>query len=373
MAGDGKTVAVGMSGGVDSSVAALALLQQGYRVVGVTCRFCDDGKTAAAERDAQAVCERLGIAHAVFDATEQFERVVVQPFVEGYAAGLTPSPCVGCNALCKIPSLCEAADELGCEFVATGHYARIAQVPLASGGPAAGDGEGRPDASASFRYAVRTALDGSKDQSYMLSMLDQAQLARLILPLGGMTKPAVRQAAAQAGLPVAQKEESQDICFLGDACDYRAFLAQRGVADRPGPIVLADGAMVGSHSGLHGYTVGQRKGLGVAYREPLYVVAKEAEANRLVVGTADQALIGQVHTGPASWQAVEELSEPIRAMVKLRYRSRPVPCVVEPAPGGGATVRLNEPQPTTAPGQYAVFYVGDTVIGAAVIGKVVQA
>ena len=371
--GAGRSVAVGMSGGVDSSVAALALLQQGYRVVGVTCRFHDDAATAAAERDARLVCGRLGISHEVFDATEQFERTVVQPFVDAYAAGLTPSPCVGCNVRCKIPSLCEAADELGCDFVATGHYARIAQVPLAAGSIAAGADGGRPDAPEGFRYAVRTALDGTKDQSYMLSMLDQAQLARLILPLGGMTKPAVRQAAAQAGLPVAQKEESQDICFLGSAPDYRAFLAQRGVSDRPGPIVLADGTPVGSHDGLHGYTVGQRKGIGVAYREPLYVVAKECEGNRLVVGTADQALIGQVRTGPVSWQAVEGLSEPMRAMVKLRYRSRAVPCVVEPAAGGSATVRLNEPQPTTAPGQYAVFYVGDTVIGAAVIGKVVQA
>lgn len=367
MSGSGLSVVVGMSGGVDSSVAALALLRQGYQVVGVTCRFHDDLATTAAEHDASLVCKRLGISHEVFDATEDFERLVVVPFVADYANGLTPSPCVGCNMSCKVPSLIAAADELGCEFVATGHYARIARVPTGEGGV------GGESTGGDFRFAVRTALDGSKDQSYMLSMLDQAQLARLVLPLGGMTKPAVRQVADQAELPVAQKAESQDICFLGEAEDYRGLLASRGVSDRPGPIVLSDGSVVGEHCGLHGYTVGQRKGLGVAYREPLYVIRKEVEGNRLVVGTADEALISAVATGPVNWQAVEGLREPMRAMVKLRYRSRPVPCVVEPAPGGGATVYLNEPQPTTAPGQYAVFYVGDTVIGAAVIRKVVQA
>lgn len=364
---EGGSVVVGMSGGVDSSVAALALLSQGYRAVGVTCRFCDDEATAAAERDARAVCERLGIRHAVFDATEPFERCVAAPFVSDYAAGLTPSPCVGCNASCKIPGLCDAADELGCDFVATGHYARVARVPLA-GAPEA-PGEGDP----AFRFAARTALDGSKDQSYMLSMLNQAQLSRLILPLGGMTKPAVRAAAERAGLSVARKAESQDICFLGGAQDYRAFLADRGVADSPGDIALADGTVVGRHRGLHGYTVGQRKGLGVAFREPLYVVGKDLAGNRLLVGTAAEALVSGVVTGPANWQAVRGLSGLMRAMAKLRYRSRAVACIIEPAQDGGLSVRLNEPQPTTAPGQYAVFYVGDTVIGAAVIRKVVQA
>lgn len=361
------SVVVGMSGGVDSSVAALALLSQGYRVVGVTCRFCDDEATAAAERDARAVCDRLGIRHAVFDATEPFERCVVGPFVADYERGLTPSPCVGCNASCKIPSLCEAADELGCDLVATGHYARVARVPLASAPEAAATSE------PAFRFAVRTALDGAKDQSYMLAMLDQAQLSRLMLPLGGMTKAAARAAAEQAGLPVAHKADSQDICFLGDAQDYRAFLAARGVADDPGDIALADGTVVGRHRGLHGYTVGQRKGLGVAFREPLYVTGKDPAENRLVVGTAAETLVSGVVTGVANWQAIEGISEPMRAMAKLRYRSRAVACIMEPAQGGGVAVRLNEPQPTTAPGQYAVFYVGDTVIGAAVIRKVVQA
>ena len=259
-----RRVALGMSGGVDSAVSAALLMRAGYEVVGVTCRFTDDAAADRAVGDAAAVCARLGLRHVEWDCAALFESAVVQPFVDAYAAGLTPSPCVGCNACCKLPSLLAAADELGCESVATGHYARIAQ--LADSG----------------RYVVKCALDARKDQSYMLALLSQEQLARLVLPLGGTTKAEVRVLAADLGLPVAEKPESQDVCFIEG--DYRAFLRARGVDDRPGTIVDCAGAVLGRHDGLANYTVGQRKGIGVAAPEPYYVVAKRPETCELVVG-----------------------------------------------------------------------------------------
>lgn len=345
-----RRVALGMSGGVDSAVSAALLMRAGCEVVGVTCRFTDDAAADRAAGDAAAVCARLGLCHVERDCASLFENAVVQPFVDAYAAGLTPSPCVGCNACCKLPSLLAAADELGCEFVATGHYARIAQ--LADNG----------------RYVVKSALDARKDQSYMLALLSQGQLARLVLPLGGTTKAEVRVLASDLGLPVAEKPESQDVCFIEG--DYRAYLRARGVDDRPGAIVDRTGAVLGRHDGLANYTVGQRKGIGVAAPEPYYVVAKRPEAHELVVGFADEARISSVLTGPVRWQAVACLEGPHAASVKLRYRSRAVPCIIEPEPEGRVRAVLREPQPTTAPGQFAVFSVGDTVLGGGMIEEV---
>ncbi|MFR9167446.1 MAG: tRNA 2-thiouridine(34) synthase MnmA [Gordonibacter urolithinfaciens] len=345
-----RRVALGMSGGVDSSVSAALLMRAGYEVVGVTCRFTDDAAADRAADDAAAVCARLGLRHVERDCAALFESAVVQPFVDAYAAGLTPSPCVGCNACCKLPSLLDAADELGCDVVATGHYARIAQ--LADNG----------------RYVVKCALDARKDQSYMLALLSQEQLARLVLPLGGTTKAEVRVLAADLGLPVAEKPESQDVCFIEG--DYRAFLRERGVDDPPGAIVDCAGAVLGRHDGLSGFTVGQRKGIGVAAREPYYVVGKRSETGELVVGFADEARIANVLVGPVRWQAFVCLDEPRAASVKLRYRSRAVPCIIEPEPEGRVRAVLREPQPTTAPGQFAVFSVGDTVLGGGMIEEV---
>lgn len=345
-------VALGMSGGVDSAVSAAVLLRAGYAVVGVTCRFQDDAAARRAEDDAAAVCARLGIDHAVVDATGLFECEVVSPFVEAYARGLTPSPCIGCNARCKVPALLAAASDLGCGAVATGHYARIAQM---AEGPGAG------------RFVVKRALDASKDQSYMLALLSQDQLARLVLPLGGMTKTDVRLMAADLGLPVADKPESQDLCFTDD---YRALLAARGAADEPGPIVDGAGRVLGTHEGLSHYTVGQRKGIGVAGPAPYYVVAKRPEARELVVGFAEDALIGRVTVAAPVWQAFEELDAPLEASVKLRYRSRASACIIEPAENDRVRVLLRTPQPMTAPGQFAVFSLGDTVLGGGMIEEV---
>lgn len=351
VADDGsRSVALGMSGGVDSAVSAALLMRAGYDVVGVTCRFTDDGSADRAAADAAAVCARLGVRHIERDCSGLFEREVVEPFARSYACGLTPSPCVGCNARCKLPALLDAADELGCRAVATGHYARIAQ--LAESG----------------RYVVKAALDARKDQSYMLAMLAQDQLARLVLPLGGTTKAEVRVMASDLGLPVAEKPESQDVCFADG--DYRAFLRERGVRDEPGAIVDRNGTVLGRHEGLANFTVGQRKGIGVAAPEPYYVLGKRPETAELVVGFADEALIGGVLAGPMNWQAIERLDEPRAASVKLRYRSRAVPCIIEPEPEGRVRAFLREPQPTTAPGQFAVFSVGDTVLGGGMIEEV---
>lgn len=346
-------VALGMSGGVDSAVTAALLLRAGFEVVGVTCRFQDGDAADRASADAAAVCSLLGIRHVEHPSVEPFARCVVEPFIEAYAHGLTPSPCVECNARCKVPSLLQAADELECDRVATGHYARIAQLAQ------------------SRRFVVKTALDARKDQSYMLALLSQEQLARLVLPLGGMTKAEVRVMAADLGLPVAEKPESQDNCFVEG--DYRDFLRERGVEDKPGDIVDASGTVLGRHEGLANYTVGQRKGIGVAGPEPYYVLEKRLAQNELVVGVAREALVGAVSVGSMNWQAFETLDAPRDAMAKLRYRSRPAACIMEPEGGKRVRIALRSPQPTTAPGQYAVLYEGDTVLGGGMIEEVEQA
>lgn len=358
-----QRIALGMSGGVDSSVAALLLQRAGCEVVGVTCVFHDDD---AARRDvaaAQKVCRQLGIDHAEADCAAHFEECVVAPFVDAYAHGLTPSPCVGCNATCKIPALIEVADQLGCQKVATGHYARIAQ--LQDNG----------------RYVVKTGLDERKDQSYMLALLSQEQLSRLVLPLGALTKAEARLIAHERGLAAAEAPESQDVCFIEG--DYRDFLKSRGVQGEPGPIVDAQGRVVGRHQGLSSFTIGQRKGIGVAGPEPYYVIGKRPAARELVVGTKQEALIGSVVVGNANWQAFEQLEADCEAMVKLRYRSRGVACIIRPriAPAEGDDapdgrrfeVSLRSAQPTTAPGQYAVFYQGATVLGGGMIEEVKRA
>ena len=346
-------IALGMSGGVDSAVSAALLMRAGYEVVGVTCRFRDNAATERAAADAAAVCSQLGIRHETPECVGEFERCVVEPFVSSYAAGLTPSPCVGCNARCKMPALVRVADELGCDRIATGHYARIARL------------------SDSGRFVVKRALDARKDQSYMLSLLSQEQLARLVLPLGAMTKAEVRVIAADLGLVVAEKAESQDNCFIEG--DYRPFLRARGVEDAPGDIVDRMGNVLGCHEGLANYTVGQRKGIGVAGPEPYYVVEKRVETRELVVGFADETLIGSVVVGDMNWQAFESLGESYGAMVKLRYRSRPCACIIEPEDDQRVSLALRSPRPTTAPGQYAVLYDGDTVLGGGMIEEVMHA
>lgn len=344
-----KWVALGMSGGVDSSTTAALLTQAGYQVLGVTCVFASGASSDAAVADAAQVCAQLGIEHVTRDCTADFSCSVVQPFIDEYRAGRTPIPCVHCNAVCKLPALLAAADSHGCAYVATGHYARI-EHDLRSG-----------------RYVVKRALDERKDQSYMLALLSQDQLARFLTPLGTTTKTAVRREAAERGLATAERPESQDVCFIDG--DYRDFLAAHGVQDAPGDVVDQLGKVVGRHTGLFNYTVGQRKGIGIAADRPYYVVAKRARENQLVVGFKDDAFIEEVRVRDGVWQAFERLEGPLECDVKLRYRTHPVACTVQPD-GDGALVRLHTPQPTTAPGQCAVFSLGDTVLGGATIEAV---
>lgn len=360
---ESRRVVLGMSGGVDSAASALVLLRAGYEVVGLTALFLDNEISRSAAHDASVVCEQLGIAHITRDCTKLFQHEVISPFVKDYAQGLTPSPCLRCNAFAKIPILLEAADELGCEKIATGHYARIAQL------------------ASSNRFIVKTALDYDKDQSYMLSQLNQNQLSRLILPLGATTKAEVRIIAENAGLMVARKADSQDICFI--AGDYYDYLVGWGLCEKPGNIIDRTGAILGRHKGLAAYTLGQRKGIGIAGPEPYYVIDKIKATNELVVGFKKDTLIHELVVDFMNWQAFKSLTGRLECMVKLRYRSQAVACIVEPletkqsaqtlshpkvdVSSSSVSVRLRSPQSITAPGQFAVFYQGEDVLGGGVI------
>ena len=351
--GERTRVALGMSGGVDSAVAAVVLQRAGYDVVGVTCGFLGGEADVRAAADARAVCDAIGVEHMFRPCESDFARAVVHPFVRAYEQGVTPSPCPGCNARVKLPQLVAAADEACCDLIATGHYARIARMED------------------SGRYAVLSALDARKDQSYMLATVGQDVLARLVLPLGGLTKTDVRLMAADLDLPVAAKPDSQDICFAPEG--YRALLAPDAPALTPGPIVDASGRVLGRHEGLANYTIGQRKGIGVAGPEPYFVIAKRPAENELVVGFADEAQIGGVIVRDVVWQACESPLEPLRAMVKLRYRSSAVACIIDAESEDRVHVALCSPQPATAPGQIAVFSMGGTVLGGGTIEEVVRA
>lgn len=347
-------VALGMSGGVDSAASAAILMRSGYEVVGVTCLFLDDQASQESARDAAAVCKTLGIEHVVKNYTQSFELNVVAPFVDDYSCGLTPSPCVSCNARCKLPALIAAADERACEKIATGHYGRVVQLQDTG------------------LFAIKRALDNAKDQSYMLSQLSQDQLSRLILPLGGITKVEVRLFAQDLGLAVADKPDSQDVCFIPDQ-SYVGFLRERGKQGMSGAIVDQQGKTIGTHEGLECYTIGQRKGLGIGGAPaPYYVLEKRTSSNELVVGFQEQAFIKEILVGAVNWQACKDLDEPLECSCKIRYRSMAVPCVVESCGDGGVRVSFNTPQPITSPGQFAVFYLADTMLGGGEITAIMQ-
>lgn len=341
-------IALGLSGGVDSATSAALLLSEGYRVVGVTCIFQDDDEAASTVKAAEAVCRHLGIDHVVYEAQKIFAEQVIAPFVHDLAEGFTPAPCVTCNRYCKIPVLCHAADELGCDKIATGHYARVIQ-DLETG-----------------RFALKRALDESKDQTYMLSLLTQEQLSRLVLPLGGYTKSEVRMYAAEQNIPVAHRPESQDLCFVDG--DYRDFLRGAGIEDRPGKILTVEGTVVGEHSGLHRYTLGQRKGLGLALGEPYFVIAKDAATNTLTIAPKEQAFIAAVEVDQLNCM----LDAPNdRCSVKIRYRSKPAPARLTSLESGRMRVEFDTPQAITAPGQCCAFYQGSMLFGGGIIDRVV--
>jgi len=357
-------VAVGMSGGVDSSVAALLLLRQGHEVTGVAMSLWDGaapahtptGKHACygpdeAEdiRDARTVCEQLGIPFHLFDCSSEYSALVLDDYRSEYLSGRTPNPCVRCNPGMKFGLLVDKARGagLGIDRFATGHYARIERDPSVG------------------RYLLKKALDARKDQSYFLYRLSQLQLAGSIFPLGALTKEGVRGIAAEAGLAVSDKAESQDF-YCGD---YRELI---GRPDSEGPIVDTAGRPLGKHRGIWNYTRGQRRGLGVAAAEPLYVVDIRGRDNTVVLGSRDEACARTLVASQLAWIAVSGLEEPRRLAVRIRSTHVERPALVSPEEGGRVRAVFDEPELAICPGQSAVFYDGDVVVGGGIIVEVTR-
>ncbi len=350
-------IAVALSGGVDSSVAAALLVEAGYDVIGVMVRLWAASYTPTvtnrcctpeAVEVSQQVCTMLGIPFHLVDLQEPFCRQVVEPFCAEYAAGRTPNPCVICNRTIKFDALLRWALDAGAQSLATGHYARACSD----------DGE---------RYHLLRGLDAAKDQSYMLFRLGQWELRHVLFPLGERTKLQVREMARARGLPAADRPESQEICFVPGR-DYRDFLRERvPQAFQPGPIVHLDGRVLGQHAGLPAYTVGQRGGLGVAWHHPLYVIRLDPARNALVVGPDEALWQRDVLVTDVSYVAGAPPPGPLRVTAKLRYLAPAAPAILEPLPDARARLTFDEPQRAVAPGQAAVFYVGDEVLGGGTI------
>ena len=355
-----QRVVVAMSGGVDSSVSAALLVEQGSDVMGMMLRlWSEPGQTNTRDNrcctrdqmlDAHFVARRLGIPFHVVDARSVFKREVVDPFIAGYSRGTTPNPCLACNRQVRFSYLLHQAFAQGATHLATGHYARITRAI---------DGT----------YELRRASDSRKDQSYVLSVLTQRQLKHVMFPLGGYTKSEVRKLARHFGLPIASKRESQDLCFVADG-NYRRFLRERNAwAFRPGPIVNRAGQVLGQHSGLPDYTIGQRKGLGVSWNEPLYVLEVDAVNNRLVVGPSSELGRDRLSVENINWIAGIPPQEPFRSEVMIRYNAHPYPALVTPTNAHGATIRFDSALRDITPGQGAVFYKHDLVLGGGVISE----
>jgi tRNA-specific 2-thiouridylase len=363
---DSKTIAVAMSGGVDSSTVAAMLRTEGHNLIGLTMQLWNQRRLAGREGmpeqvtgrccslddvyDARRVAEHLGIPYYVVNHEERFEREVVRPFVAEYLSGRTPIPCSLCNNHLKFDQLLVVARQIGADSVATGHYARV-EYDDACG-----------------RWLLKRPTDRSKDQTYFLFGLTQEQLSRTLFPLGNMTKPEVRELARQRGLALAEKPDSQEICFVPGG-DYKrfidAYLAESGEAlpDTAGELVTTNGEVIGEHHGVHNFTVGQRKGLGVATGSPLYVIQINGADKQVVVGSDEHLYSRTLRTHRVNLISVENLAEPMRVTVKIRHRHEPAPAMVEKIGDDEIVVTFEQPQRAITPGQAAVFYDGDTVVG----------
>ena len=363
---ENNTIAVAMSGGVDSSTVAAMLCAQGQKVVGLTMQLWNQRRLAGREGmpesvqgrccslddvyDARRVAETLGIPYYVVNHEEGFERDVVRPFVQEYLSGRTPIPCSLCNNHLKFDQLLTVARQIGADAVATGHYARV-EFDQPGG-----------------RWLLKRPRDRSKDQTYFLFGLTQEQLSRTLFPLGGMTKPEVRELARKRGLALADKPDSQEICFVPGG-DYKkfidAYLAEQGdcLPDTAGELVTTNGRVIGEHGGIHNFTVGQRKGLGVATGSPLYVLQIKGDTRQVVVGEQENLYSRRLRAKRTNLISVQDLHEPMRVSVKIRHRHDPAAAIIEKTRAGEILVTFDEPQRAVTPGQAAVFYAGDVVVG----------
>lgn len=353
-------VVVAMSGGVDSSVAAALLVEQGYDVVGMMMRLWSEetvsGRvfnrccTPDQMSDARRIADKLKIPFYVLDTKDVFRNTIVEYFIDQHRQGVTPNPCVECNRQIRFDFLQKNALALDAAFLATGHYARIRRGD---------DG----------RYQLLKGLDDNKDQSYVLSVMGQDQLAHAMFPVGEYAKPVVRELAAKFGLPTASKHDSQDLCFLGDG-DYRRFLRVHAPEVMvAGPIVRRDGAVIGEHQGLANYTIGQRKGLGVQAPEPLYVIGMNPYRNALVVGTADELGGNRLTANRVNWVSGEAPADAFDCQVKIRYKSKPVVARVTPVADDQIEVTFGQPMRDITPGQAAILYDGDVCLGGGIIQR----
>lgn len=354
-----QTVVVGMSGGVDSSVAAYLLKEQGYEVIGVTMQIWQEEAVPVQEEnggccglsaveDARRVAECLGIRHYVMNFRAEFQKHVIDYFVREYVQGRTPNPCIACNRYVKWESLLQRSIQIGADYIATGHYARIVRLP-------------------NGRYALKNSVTAAKDQTYALYSLTQHQLSHTLMPVGEYAKDEVRRLADQAGLPVAHKPDSQEICFVPDG-SYAAFIEREtGLHGDTGNFVDREGNVLGVHKGITHYTIGQRKGLGLAMGHPVFVTEIRPETKEVVIGENEDVFRTTLRAGDLNFMSVSELDEEARAVAKIRYNHRGDDCTVRMVGHDLAEVVFDRPQRAVTPGQAVVFYDGDIVLGGGTI------
>jgi tRNA-specific 2-thiouridylase len=352
----GSRIVVGMSGGVDSSVATALLKDQGYDVMGVMLRLWSDSDTENrccapdAQLEARHIAAHLDIPFYVIDAQDAFYEAVVQPFIDGYAGGTTPNPCLNCNRQIRWKFLRSRAKTLGAEYISTGHYARI-------------------EVSKNGGYQLLKNPDPDKDQSYFLHVLTQDDLSRTVFPLADLSKPEVRQLARDYGLAVAERPDSQDLCFVGHD-NYRDFLRKVDPSSlKPGPILDFDGVVLGEHQGLADYTIGQRKGLGIAGPEPFYVIDKDLVNNTLVIGFKNKLGSMSFIAERVNWISGESPTDPSNADIRIRYKSKAVRGQITPHGNNLAQIELTESLPDITPGQAAVFYQDQVCLGGGIIRR----